>query len=164
MISYAAQLRQELSARNAAYAKAQGLNHVCSFGEQSVVVYPPHADDERHGNFMDKSYAAILTRNEWKRRLYKIHSQSQSLPSAERRWKELDSCMSSDALLMNVFCHPGVLRSADLKSILGVENGEVPTFGFRARVPLQNGHADRTEVDMKLGALLVESKLTETDF
>ena len=37
-------------------------------------------------------------------------------------------------------------------------------FGFRARVPLANGHSDRTEVDMKLGSLLVESKLTESDF
>jgi hypothetical protein len=72
--------------------------------------------------------------------------------------------MSSDALLMNVFCHPGVLRGTEVESILGVQNGDIPTFGFPARVPLQNGRADRTEVDMKLGALLVESKLTETDF
>ena len=42
--------------------------------------------------------------------------------------------------------------------------GESPIFGFRARVPLANGLTDRTEVDMKLGNLLVESKLTESDF
>ncbi|HSA92407.1 MAG TPA: hypothetical protein VLE48_05295 [Terriglobales bacterium] len=40
----------------------------------------------------------------------------------------------------------------------------VPVFGFKARVPLKDGRFDRTEVDMKLGGLLVESKLTETDF
>ncbi len=37
-------------------------------------------------------------------------------------------------------------------------------FGFKARVPLANGRLDRTEVDLKLGNLLIEAKLTETDF
>ena len=39
-----------------------------------------------------------------------------------------------------------------------------PQFGFKARVPLSNGRGDRTEVDMRLGDLLVEAKLTESDF
>jgi hypothetical protein len=72
--------------------------------------------------------------------------------------------MSSDALLMNVFCHPRALRGKASTSLLGIGMGEVPEFGFRAKVPLQGGRCDRTEVDMKLGKLLVESKLTETDF
>ena len=37
-------------------------------------------------------------------------------------------------------------------------------FGWKARVPLRNGRFDRTEVDMRLGGLLVEAKLTESDF
>lgn len=164
MISYAAQLRHELSVRNAAYAAACGLIHACSFGEQSVIVYAPHSNDECHGNFIDASYAAILSQNEWKRRLAKSHSRARSLPRAERRWKELDSCMSSDALLMNVFCHPGVLKHLSVRSMLGIATHEAPRFGYPARVPLLNSHTDRTEVDMKLGSLLVESKLTETDF
>jgi len=164
MISYSTRLRQELSVRNVAYAKARGVTHVCSFGEQSVIVYPPHSNDERHGNFIDASYAAILAQNEWKRRLAKAHPKVRSLPKAERPWKELDSCMSSDALLMNVFCHPGVLRNASVRFMIGVETEDDPIFGFPARVPLRNAHTDRTEVDMKLGSLLVESKLTETDF
>lgn len=164
MISHAAQLRHELSVRNAAYAAACGLIHACSFGEQSVIVYAPHSNDECHGNFMDASYAAILSQNEWKRRLAKSHSRARSLPRAERRWKELDSCMSSDALLMNVFCYPGVLKHLSVRSMLGIATHEAPRFGYPARVPLLNSHTDRTEVDMKLGSLLVESKLTETDF
>jgi len=164
MFSYAAQIRQELSVRNAAYAKARGLTHVCSFGEQSVIVYPPHSSDERHGNFIEASYAAILAQNEWRRRLEKPHPQARSLPKAERPWKELDSCMSSDALLMNVFCHPRVFSAAGVRSLLGIENGDTPVFGFPARVPLRGGRKDQTEVDMKLGALLLESKLTEPDF
>jgi len=164
MISYAAQLRHELSVRNAAYAAACGLIHACSFGEQSVIVYTPHSNDQRHGNFIDASYAAILSQNEWKRRLAKSHSSARSLPKAERPWKELDSCMSSDALLMNVFCHPRIVKHQSVRSVLGIATREDPIFGYPARVPLLNSYGDRTEVDMKLGSLLVESKLTETDF
>ena len=71
--------------------------------------------------------------------------------------------MSSDALLMNIFCCPGVTQTRTLALLLGFELGETPEFGFRARIP-RNGRMDRTEIDMKLGRLLVESKLTETDF
>jgi hypothetical protein len=72
--------------------------------------------------------------------------------------------MSSDALLMNVFCTPGVADSVTVRRVLGVEGDEPPVFGWKARVPLANGRSDRTEVDMLLGSLLVEAKLTEGDF
>ena len=39
-----------------------------------------------------------------------------------------------------------------------------PHFGFPARVPLEDNRCDRTEVDMRIGDLLVETKLTEGDF
>ncbi|MFZ0806408.1 MAG: hypothetical protein WAN03_09510 [Candidatus Sulfotelmatobacter sp.] len=165
MISYAAQLRQELSARNAAFAGARRLPHVLSYGEQPVIVYEPSPSLREHGNFLKGTYRAILQRPEWKCRLDKIHSHgARSLPRAERRWRELDSCMSSDALLMNIFCHPKALAESRLGALLGSEIGGTPEFGFKARVPLRSGRVDRTEVDMKLGDLLVESKLTETDF
>ena len=38
----------------------------------------------------------------------------------------------------------------------------MPEFGFRPEIPLCNGRKDRTEIDLKLGNLLVEAKLTET--
>jgi len=157
------QLRQELNVRNAEYARSRGLPHVGSYGEKRVVVYEPC--DKNHGNFLDASYRAILRNSAWSRRLEKVHtSVAHHLPKAEHRWRELDSCMSSDALLMNVFCHPRTLNIDAVCSVLGVERGESPIFGFRPRVPLTNGLGDRTEVDMKLGSLLVESKLTESDF
>jgi hypothetical protein len=77
---------------------------------------------------------------------------------------ELDSCTSSDALLMNIFCHPGALRNGKVCALLGVQPGLSPCFGYRARVPLANARFDRTEVDLLLGNLLVEAKLTEGDF
>jgi len=161
--SYASQLRQELSLRNRQYAV--GRAHVESYGSEPVIVYAP--DGERHGNFFDSAYAAICARPEWMRRLTKIHAQArQSLPKHEagRRWCELDSSTSSDALLMNVFCTPEVAESSKVRHALGVTGDEPPVFGWRARVPLNNGRADRTEVDMRWGGLLIEAKLTETDF
>ena len=79
-------------------------------------------------------------------------------------WRELDSSMSSDALLMNVFCYPNLLSRPHLTSLLGVDLNSFPEFGVKARVPLKNGRVDRTEIDLRLGTLLVESKLTESNF
>ncbi len=158
---FAGQLRQELMMRNRAYA--HGRAHVESYGSAPVIVYEPAGD--RHGNFFDPAYAAMLARPDWMRRFDKVHAQAaRSLPKAERRWRELDSSMSSDALLMNIFCAPGVMESASIRSVLGIENDAEPIFGWKARVPLSNGRVDRTEVDMRLGSLLVEAKLTEADF
>jgi hypothetical protein len=143
MISFAAQLRQELSHRNSAYAKAQDLPHVFSYGELPVTVYEPSPDGKRHGNFFDASYCSILKQIEWRKRLEKAHAQAvRSLPRSDRSWKELDSCMSSDALLMNVFCHPRTLKSTGVNSMLGIESTVTPKFGFPARVPLLNGRTD----------------------
>ena len=162
---YAALLRHELCLRNATYANEFGLSHVESYGDTPVVVYRPVSAERKHGNFLDTSYQSILNHPEWMHRLDKVHTQGRrSLPQSDWGWKELDSSMSSDALLMNVFCCPGVVQSRALALKLGFEVGEVPEFGFRARIPRHKGHVDRTEIDMKLGTLLVESKLTETDF
>jgi hypothetical protein len=158
---YASQLRQELGLRNRRHA--HGRLHVESYGNPPVIVYAP--ENDRHGNFFDPAYAAILTNPDWLRRFDKIHAQAaRTLPKAERRWRELDSSMSSDALLMNVFCAPAVAESAALRNALGLEDYAAPVFGWKARVPLRNGRFDRTEVDMRFGSLLVEAKLTESDF
>ena len=162
---FASQLRQELGLRNRRYARAH--MHVESYGNPPVIVYEPVGG--RHGNFFAPAYAAITAQPEWMRRFDKVHAQgTRSLPKPEydlkRRWRELDSSMSSDALLMNIFCAPGVAESAAVRSALGIEGAAAPVFGWKARVPLQNGRFDRTEVDMRFGSLLVEAKLTESDF
>jgi hypothetical protein len=123
----------------------------------------------RHGNFFDPAYAAILARPEWLRRFSKVHAQAaHALPppvlEPARRWRELDSSMSSDALLMNVFCTPGVVESAAVRNALGLDPAAAPEFGWKARVPLKSGLVDRTEVDLRMGSLLIEAKLTESDF
>lgn len=157
---YSTQLRHELIVRNRIYARERA--HVESYGSTPVVVYEP--EGPRHGNFFDASYAAILDNSEWMRRFDKVHAQARSLPKSTRRWRELDSSMSSDALLMNIFCTPGVAESPAVRGLLGVDEISAPIFGWKARVPFANGRFDRTEVDMRLGSLLVEAKLTESDF
>ena len=162
---FAAQLRLELAARNRAYAR--GRAHVESYGGVPVVVYEPL--DGRHGNFFDPSFAAICARADWMRRFDKVHAQAaRSLPHPHfdpvRGWRELDSSMSSDALLMNIFCAPGVADSTAMRNALGIDGEAELIFGWKARVPLSNGRFDRTEVDMRFGSLLVEAKLTEVGF
>ena len=156
----AAPLRRELALRNRRWAR--GRVHVESYGGEPVIVYAPNAD--HHGNFFDPAYKAILARPDWARRLKKAHTGRRSLPSAERPWCELDSSTSSDALLMNVFCTPGVLQSPLVRNVLGIEEDVDPAFGWKARVPLKNGRTDTTEVDLRWGSLLIEAKLTEADF
>ena len=65
---------------------------------------------------------------------------------------------------MNIFCYPGVARRRSLCALLGIEPGLRPGFGFKPRIALKSGLADRSEMDMRLGQLLVEAKLTESDF
>jgi hypothetical protein len=163
-IPRANQLRIELMLRNRVYART--YSHVESYGVNPVIVYAPEGD--RHGNFHPPAYATMASRPEWMRRFDKIHSQCRSLPRSpheeSRKWRELDSSMSSDALLMNVFCTPGVIDSVPLRNMLGIDADAEPLFGWKARVPFRSGRSDRTEVDMRWGDLLVEAKLTEPDF
>ncbi len=157
-------LRREICARNHKYAQRHSLPHCLSYGELPVVAYEPH--DGGHGNFLPETYAAILANPQWVKRLNKRHAQARkTLPCNDRGfWCELDSCNSSDALLMNVFCHPDALADGHVARLLDVSPDAMPEFGYRPGVPLAGNKADRTEVDMRLGDLLVESKLTEFDF
>ena len=164
MSQHATILRHELSARNAAYAAQHQFSHVTGCGQPPVIVYQPSDNRPMHGNFISASYQAILRRTAWRRRLAKAHCQCYELPRAEYAWRELDSCMSSDALLMNVFCYPKVTKCKELSFLLGSDIGDTPDFGFRPRVPLKTKAIERTEVDMKLGNMLFEAKLTEGDF
>ena len=164
--NYAGPLRRELGDRAEQYARAKGLPHCFSYGQSWTVCFERYDDGLRHGNFLPATYKAILRNPNWRRRLQKVHSQGRkSLPRPESGIRrELDTCTSSDALLMNIFCHPSVFRDGRVGSVLDVRPRMTPDFGFRARVPLANGKFDRTEVDMRLDGLLIEAKLTESDF
>ena len=160
-----ADLRRELGARGLEFARRRGLAPVLSRGEPPVVCFK--AGDDGHGNFLAESWRQIQSHPEWRKRLRKTHTSARSAFASYdgEGLRELDSCNSSDALLMNVFCYPRLLADGRVRGLLGIGGGKAqPEFGVRARVPLAGGGADATEVDMRLGDLLVEAKLTEPDF
>ncbi len=155
-------LRYELSHRNR--ARAARFAAEMSYGQVPSIVYAENEDGE-HGNFLFASYRRILQQPDWKARLAKVYTGSRFIPrKADRTRRELECATSSDALLMNIFCYPGVLRRAAICSLLGIEPGLRPAFGVRPGIPLKNGSQDRSEMDLKLGRLFIEAKLTEGDF
>ena len=160
----AASLRQDLSAR----AVRLGRRYELTTGRSPSVVFGPEVTPDHqvlHGNFHPASYQAILDQPTWARRLGKAHTgYLRALPRADWHWRELDCATSSDALLMNVFCHPQIFDDGRVAAMLGVDRTACPDFGVKPRVPLANNRVDATEVDMQLGSLLVEAKLTESNF
>jgi hypothetical protein len=164
-VQFAAKLRRELAELARKYAAQNSLPHSITYGDDPTVCFTTYENNLRHGNFQAKSYQAILANRQWEQRLRKVHTLSaRCLPRFDRRWRELDSCSSSDALLMNIFCHPKLSQSGKLSAFLSVESKAPLCFGYKAKVPLVSGRFDRTEIDLRLGELLVEAKLTENDF
>ncbi len=158
----AAGLRAEVSERNVGAERAHELTR----GAQPSVIYAPA--ERTHGNFLDASYKRILAKPEWARRLTKAHTakrQARAMGEDElvRGWRELDAATSSDALLMNVFCYPRVWTPG-LRALMGVGAGAEVEFGVRSGAKLKGGLVNTTEIDMRVGELLVEAKLTEADF
>jgi hypothetical protein len=159
----ASALRNELNDRAFRHARRHALQHDATPNANPSVVFGPDPTGTRHGNFLDSTYRAILADPAWAARLTKAHTAHRRVwPRAQWRWRELDAATSSDALLMNVFCHPGVLEDRALRALLGIEAEVHPEFGYKPRIPLANGRFDRTEIDLRLGSLLVEAKLTES--
>lgn len=157
----AGQLRRDISARN--LTRIGEEEREVSWGPSASVLY--RETEGGHGNFVAASWRRIQAKEAWRQRLAKVYTASRYVPRAPgRKRKELDCANSSDALLMNIFCYPGVLRRTELCSLLGIEPGLQAEFGVRAAVPMQGARIDRTEIDMRLGGLLVEAKLTEGDF
>ena len=157
-------LRAELSLRGLRFAAAKGLPHERTDGNTPGIIFRC-GEEGRHGNFHPLVYEAIVSNGEWMRRLGKVHTASKRMRArADWQWKELDCANSSDALLMNVFCYPGIVGSRQLRALLGIDDVSVPEFGFKPRTPLCGGKRDNTEIDMRVGDLLLEAKLTESGF
>ncbi|MGA8876247.1 MAG: hypothetical protein WB555_11990 [Candidatus Korobacteraceae bacterium] len=155
------QLRCELTARN--LSLCEGAVHESTCGDIPSVLYKE--TNGQHFNFIPASYRRICASPEWSRRLKKHYSGSSRLAwPRDRIRRELDCANSSDALLMNIFCYPGVTSRKSMCALLNVEPGLRPQFGVRPGLPMIRGGVDRTEIDMSLGRLFVEAKLTESGF
>ena len=171
-------LRRDLSARANHLARTQNLLHDISPGSDPAIIFG-RDEQGRHGNFHPKSYLNICANPAWLDRLTKVHTASRrSRARKDWQWMELDSSNSSDALLMNIFCHPKVFNGTTLTpavaNLLNVEPATQPCFGINPRVPLKSVRKGRpglptnltdcTEIDLQLGNLFVEAKLTESNF
>ncbi len=157
-------LRSELSVRNLNYATTHKYQHDRTDGEIPSILFG--CDEQgRHGNFHPDSYRSICAVPSWAKRLEKVHTAwRRARVRANWSWKELDCSNSSDALLMNIFCYPQMTALPAVRALLGNESLDLPVFGFKPHSPLLAGRSDNTEIDMKLGRLLVEAKLTESDY
>jgi hypothetical protein len=211
-------LRRDLSARAHHLARTQNLLHDISPGASPVVIFG-RDEQGRHGNFHPASDTSICANPAWLRRLAKPHTASRrSRARKDWRWMELDSSNSSDALLMNIFCHPEVFKghtiAPGVANLLNIDPATQPCFGINPGVPLKNLRkrrttrkpqinpkqtsesqtgknpgapgldsetwvleaptapspatdqtlTDRTEIDLQLGNLFLEAKLTESNF
>ena len=164
MTNWVSKLRVELSQRARDFAATQDVAWYESLGGPPTTLFPADPSTSRHGNFIDLSYRAILANPPWAERLGKAHSQRRALPEDRRAdARELDSCNSSDALLMNCFCYPAAAAQIFQRLLPSLPTGR-PEFGVAGNVPLQDGSSDTTELDMQAGGVIFESKLTETDF
>jgi len=110
-------------------------------------------------NFHNKSFQNIISGNhsDWQKRTQKKHTHfTQNI-------LEMQSCNSSDALLMNIFCHPKIRLWKGVSKLLKVNMDNGIEFGWQG-VGFSNELSHKTEIDMKIGNRLFEAKLTEKDF
>jgi hypothetical protein len=182
-------LRRDLNARAHKFAHEQKLRHEIAPGpnrDTDPLVIFGRSDLGPHANFHPASDRAISANPAWLRRLSKPHTASRrSRARNDWPWRELDSAVSSDALLMNIFCHPRVFNGRTLDpavaNLLNVDRTAQPRFGINPRVPLRTTRkgrsknpselsgsvstlTDRTEIDLRLDNLFLEAKLTESNF
>jgi hypothetical protein len=175
-------LRRDLNARAHKFAHERKLLHEIAPGPHQDIdplIIFGRSELGPHGNFHPASDLAISANPAWLRRLSKPHTASRrSRARNDWPWRELDSAISSDALLMNIFCHPRVFNGRTLApavaNLLNVDRTAQPRFGITPGVPLRTTRkgrsklpselADRTEIDLRLDNLFLEAKLTESSF
>jgi hypothetical protein len=141
-------LKYTLKQRALDYARRQGADIT---ERKSAVIFNDIAD-----SFFTASYRQITANPNWSSRIQKKHAK---VPNT----LEMQSSNSSDALLMNIFCHPMIASWKGVSEMLGVSPVD-PVFGFKARVKKRGTDGDKTEIDMVIGECFVEAKLTEKDF
>ncbi len=107
-------------------------------------------------NFHSESFKNIANNRKWQHRIGKPHQNVADV-------LEMQSSNSSDALLMNIFCHPDIGRWKGIRNLID-ETLDAIDFGFSGKVHMNGDKVDSTEIDMKLTGLFCEAKLTEIDF
>ena len=141
-------LKEQLRASGKKFA-ADG--HISIKARQSAIIF-----DNLTDSFCPESRESIARNEDWRTRTKKAHTQVSDT-------YEMQSSNSSDALLMNTFCHPEIDTWKGVQNILGLIPKE-PVFGFKAKVLKVGTNGDDTEIDLVIGDCFAEAKLTEENF
>jgi len=147
-MNYSTELRRRLTQNAKIFAKNNGFS---GKEEKSAFIFK-----DITMNFNESSYANIIKNPKWKARLEKTHSHYQD------KTREMQSSNSSDALLMNIFCHPKFINWKGPANLLRIDVAEEFVFGWNPT--FDNEKAHKTEIDLKIGNRIFESKLTEESF
>lgn len=157
-------IRSQLAAKAEGWALINGIPYYKSLGRRPVILFEGLQNSAGPGNFHALSWREIQNNADWADRLRKPHQRKRALPDARRSTAfEMDSCNSSDALLMNIFCFPGLVEQFAASVSIPLGNDK-PLFGVQPGVPLTSGRTDTTEVDMVINSNFFEAKLTEQSF
>jgi len=155
---YSEKLKTELTKPAKAWANQNSfpINLNINPAPVSAVIFnnPDH-------NFHAKSLAEIHNNPDWNKRLSKIHSH---FPGGSIY--EMQSSNSSDALAMNIFCHPDLMIWKGVANLFGGNPITKIEFGQDPKI-LKNGSPEPrpTEVDVLINnKIICEAKLTESDF
>ncbi len=157
---YSAFLKQELKLLATEYGNTHyGAPHLHSgVSSKDSVIF-----SDLNYNFHKKLPTSFFTTGKHVVRLQKFHTTFN--PALGIR--EMQSSNSSDALLMNIFCFPGMEKWGGLKKLLGIDSFSKIEFGHKPEVEINVGGkvlGDTTEVDVLINDIFCESKLTEGDF
>lgn len=116
-------------------------------------------------NFFDESWNLISKNPQYFNRTKKIHSHFDSIIPLVY---EMQSSNSSDALAMNIFCHPKIKEWKGIRNLFQLPIISTIEFGFKPQIiKIVNGNTicDSTEVDVFINnSIIGECKLTEEDF
>ena len=108
-------------------------------------------------SFEKESYEAIRGKKDWYIRTQKKHTHFTD------GTLEMQSCNSSDALLMNIFCNPNFKSWNSPQNLLNISIDHELEFGWNP--DFENEHPQYpTEIDLKIGNHIFEAKLTEKSF
>lgn len=148
-------LRQEIKASSIIYNSIRGIQN---FSKHSSAIIYGNIED----NFLQSSIAAIKINGNWSSRTQKQHSHLSS------GYKEMQSSNSSDALLMNIFCHPKIGSWKGIQNLLKIPAFTINQieFGYNPIILVDGTPEKRpTEVDLFIhDQIICEAKLTEKDF
>ena len=142
-------LKEKLTALAIEYARKRDFLYIANRDRTAGIF------EHAHQNFHPASYNNIMNNNACGERV-----------NDGGDWLKSNS---SAVLLMNIFCYPRVAKTKGIRKLLGLPEWVQPKFEVTAGVRRhparnRNDEIDNTQLDMVIGDVIIEAKLTEADF